>query len=419
MFQKKGSLAFKAGLRNIDALDEFLEHPHQHYPTIHIAGTNGKGSVAHMLAAILQTAGLKVGLYTSPHYKDFRERIKINGQLAEKQFFIDFINRIESEVKDIRPSFFELSVAMAFQYFKEQKIDIAIIETGLGGRTDSTNIIKPILSIITNISYDHQNVLGNTLEAIAHHKAGIIKRGRPVVIGETHPETSQVFLEEAKQKHSNITFADQKWKAELVEEKVYESSYRICFGNELWEAELLSEAQGSFQALNIQTVLESVYRLNDLEILPVEIAKESIVSGIKNLRSLTYYIGRWQMLSRNPLVLVDSAHNIGGMKYIVKQLAALSYDQLHMVLGLVREKDHRPIFEILPKEAAYYFAKANVPRGMEADKLASMANEHGLHGKAYSSVSHALNKAKESAKSNDLIFVGGSIYVVAEVLTLP
>ncbi len=416
MFQKKGDTALKKGLRNIEALDEFLDHPHQQYPSIHIAGTNGKGSTAHMLAAIFQAAGYRVGLYTSPHYRDFRERIKVNGQLAEEQFVIDFLNRMKSQVREIRPSFFELSVAMAFQYFAEKKVDIAIVETGLGGRTDSTNIITPILSLITNISYDHQSVLGDTLEEIASHKAGIIKAGVPAVISETHIETREVFLLEASLKDAPIIFADQHWQAKMLERTLHLTTYRIFYHNHIWLDRLSCELQGDYQRYNLQAVFQTIETINERAVFSKKIEKAHIQKGLEQLRELTRFIGRWQLLEEKPFVLVDSAHNIGGMTHAVQQLSDLSYENLHFVLGMVKDKEIEQVLSILPKEATYYFAKADVPRGLEAHLLAEKAKKHQLRGEVCGSVSEALERAKQNAGANDLIFVGGSIYVVAEIV---
>jgi dihydrofolate synthase/folylpolyglutamate synthase len=416
MFQKKGASALKAGLRNIDDLDEFLVHPHRQYPCIHIAGTNGKGSVAHMLAAVLQAAGLKVGLYTSPHYRDFRERIKVNGELATKEFLIDFLNMMQEQVRHIQPSFFELSVAMAFQYFAEQQVDVAVIETGLGGRTDSTNIITPILSIITNISYDHQSVLGDTLEEIAGHKAGIIKEGVPVVIGETQVETEPVFLQEAKEKKAPISFADQIWQVKAKGRYAGKTSFEVFSLQKLWADDLLTELSGDYQSRNLQTVLESVAILNKYEGLSRKIMLPPIQKGLLHLRELTRFIGRWQVVQEQPLVILDSAHNIGGMTYAVEQLEKIPHRQLHFVLGMVKDKDIHKVLKILPAAARYYFAKADIPRGLEAQDLADQAAEYGLKGEVFSSVTTAYESALQEAGEEDLVFVGGSIYVVAEVV---
>lgn len=416
MFQKKGDSALKPGLRNIDDLDELLDHPHLQYPCIHIAGTNGKGSVAHMLSAILQAAGFKTGLYTSPHYRDFRERIKVNGELASKEFLVGFVNKMQEEVKNIQPSFFELSVAMAFQYFAEQKVDVAVIETGLGGRTDSTNIITPILSIITNISYDHQQVLGDTLEEIATHKAGIIKEEVPVVIGETQLETKPVFIKEAKDKKAPVSFADQLWQLEAKNTSVGRTVFEVRHENKMWSSSLQAELSGDYQSNNLRTVLQSVLVLNQYELLAKKISLSHIQHGLANLRALTRFIGRWQVVQEAPLVIMDSAHNIGGMTYAVVQLEKIPHRQLHFVLGMVKDKDIHKVLQILPESAIYYFAKADIPRGLDAFELASQAGRHGLKGQVFPSVAVAFEAAKKRAQVDDLVFVGGSIYVVAEVI---
>jgi dihydrofolate synthase/folylpolyglutamate synthase len=369
-----------------------------------------------MLAAVLQATGLKVGLYTSPHYRDFRERIKVNGELATKEFLIDFLNMMQEQVRHIQPSFFELSVAMAFQYFAEQQVDVAVIETGLGGRTDSTNIITPILSIITNISYDHQSVLGDTLEEIAGHKAGIIKEGVPVVIGETQVETEPVFLQEAKEKKAPISFADQIWQVKAKGRYAGKTSFEVFSLQKLWADDLLTELSGDYQSRNLQTVLESVAILNKYEGLSRKIMLPPIQKGLLHLRELTRFIGRWQVVQEQPLVILDSAHNIGGMTYAVEQLEKIPHRQLHFVLGMVKDKDIHKVLKILPAAARYYFAKADIPRGLEAQVLADRAAEYGLKGEVFSSVTKAYESALQEAGEEDLVFVGGSIYVVAEVV---
>lgn len=412
MFQRVGNTAFKKNLDNILALSEHLGHPHTHFKSIHIAGTNGKGSTAHMITAILQASGLKVGLYTSPHYKDFRERIKINGAFITEQAVIDFVAQHKDYFEQLQPSFFEITVAMAFDYFAQQKVDVAVIETGLGGRLDSTNIITPLLSIITNISFDHMNMLGNTLPLIAGEKAGIIKKHIPVVIGETHPETEEVFEKKAAEQEASIIFADRHFRANLLKKSLISTVFDVYKNEELIYEELHLALSGDYQIKNLQTCLQSVEYLKD----HFPITPASIRLGLKDLRTITQFMGRWQVLGTSPTIICESAHNEAGIEYAFRQIQEMDYHQLHIVIGTVNDKDISKLLEQLPKEAVYYFAKANIPRGLSANILAEAAKDKGLHGKAYKSVSEAFQMAKQAAKEDDLIFVGGSIFVVAEVL---
>lgn len=412
MFQRVGNAALKKNLDNIIALSEYLGHPSTQFKSIHLAGTNGKGSTAHMLAAILQASGLKVGLYTSPHYKDFRERIKINGEFITAQAVMDFVAQHKGYFEQIQPSFFEITVAMAFDYFAKQEVDVAVIETGLGGRLDSTNIIKPLLSIITNISFDHMNMLGNTLPLIAGEKAGIIKKRVPVVIGETHPKTKDVFENKAAEQEAPIVFADQHFRANLLEKDLLHSVYDIYKDDELIFEELHLALSGDYQIKNLQTCLQSIEYLHDY----FPISPASIRLGLKDLRIMTQFIGRWQVLGTSPTIICESAHNEAGIEYAFRQIQEMDYQQLHIVIGTVNDKDISKLLGQLPKEAVYYFAKANIPRGLSANILAKSAKEKELHGKAYKSVSEAFQAAKEASKADDLILVGGSIFVVAEVL---
>jgi dihydrofolate synthase / folylpolyglutamate synthase len=411
MFQRVGDIAFKKDLTNIRRLCKALGDPQHSFKSIHIAGTNGKGSTAHLLSSVFQAAGYKTGLYTSPHYKDFRERIKINGELTSKQFIVDFVKKNRGICEEIKPSFFEITVAMAFEYFRKEQVDIAIIETGLGGRLDSTNIIKPILSIITNISFDHQQFLGNTLKSIAREKAGIIKKGIPVVIGEEQKEVKEVFKTIAKKRKAPISFANRTYKVSLIKTDLSHSYYDVSKRGGLQFENLKVNLHGDYQPKNIATVLKALDNINGFKI-----SEKAIKEGFENLRSLTYYIGRWQQLSEQPLVICDSAHNEAGIKLINKSLSAIPKDTLHFVFGAVNDKDLGHVLTLLPKEAIYYFAKANIPRGLDAFKLQEMAAKSGLKGKTYSSVVNAFKAAKRAAKEKDLVFVGGSIFVVAEVL---
>ena len=401
MFQRVGSAAFKKNLDNIIALSEYLGHPNTQFKSIHLAGTNGKGSTAHMLTAILQASGLKVGLYTSPHYKDFRERIKINGAFITEQAVIDFVAQHKGYFEQLQPSFFEITVAMAFDYFAKQEVDVAVIETGLGGRLDSTNIIKPLLSIITN-----------TLPLIASEKAGIIKKQVPVVIGETHPETKEVFENKAAEQEAPIVFADQHFRANLLKKDLISTVFDVYKDEELIYEELHLALSGDYQIKNLQTCLQSIAYLYD----HFPISPASIRLGLKDLRTRTQFMGRWQVLGTSPTIICESAHNEAGIEYAFRQIQEMDYQQLHIVIGTVNDKDISKLLGQLPKEAVYYFAKANIPRGLSANILAKSAQEKGLRGKAYKSVAEAFQAAKQVAKADDLIFVGGSIFVVAEVL---
>nr|WP_321230815.1 folylpolyglutamate synthase/dihydrofolate synthase family protein [uncultured Psychroserpens sp.] len=389
MYQNQGKTAFKKDLSNTILLANHLKNPEHKFKSIHVAGTNGKGSTSHMLASVLQEAGYKVGLYTSPHLKDFRERIKINGKEVSKQFVIGFIKRNTAFLEQHQLSFFEMTVGMAFDYFSKQNVDIAIIEVGLGGRLDSTNIITPEVSVITNIGFDHTQFLGTTYEAIATEKAGIIKPNVPVIIGETQKETKKVFLEIAKSNASEIYFAD-----EII------SNYT-------------SDLKGNYQKHNIKTATKALRILSHKSF---NISEENIKAGLQNVVKNTGLKGRWQVLQTQPKVICDTAHNKEGLAYIVKQLAEESYKELHMVFGVVNDKDVDSILPLLPKNATYYFCKPNVPRGLDAEILRLKFISTGFKGEAYQSVTNALNEAKIAANTEDLIYVGGSTFVVAEVV---
>ncbi len=391
MYQRFGTSAFKKDLTNIIALCDALGNPHRSLKCVHVAGTNGKGSVSHMLASIFQTAGYKTGLYTSPHLIDFRERIRVNGVCVSEEFVIRFVKEIEPHLQTIKPSFFEITVAMAFQYFSKQEIEIAIIETGLGGRLDSTNIIHPELSIITNIGYDHMDMLGETLAEIAFEKAGIIKPNTPVVIGERHNETTEVFTKKANECEADIMFA---------EDTLGESLYA-------------SDLKGYYQKANIKTVIASCHALKQLG---YDLTENAIQRGLLNVARNTGLMGRWQLIQHNPRVICDTGHNTEGIQQIVKQLTNESFQKLHIVFGQVVGKDYKNILSLLPKNATYYFTKPSVIRGLDEKELLEQAVQFNLNGQSYSTVEKAYHTAKNAANKNDLIYVGGSTFVVADFL---
>lgn len=412
MFHRIGAAAYKKDLGNTFALLEHLGNPQQKFQTIHVGGTNGKGSTSHMLSAILQAKGFKTGLYVSPHYRDFRERIKINGQYISRQYVIDFVEKMKPIIAEVQPSFFELTVAMAFEYFAQRKVDVAVIEVGLGGRLDSTNVITPVLSVITNISFDHMQFLGNTLAEIAAEKAGIIKPGVPVVIGETHPESAPIFMATAKEKNAPITFADQQIQAKLLAENVSHSYLEVYEDGVVLYPDLAVNLHGDYQILNIQTVLQAVSKLPKAW----EINDQAITTGLKDLVTLTRFMGRWQLLGQHPTIIADSAHNEAGIQLAMQQLVKIPRQKLHLVIGVVRDKDLAKMLPQLPADGIYYFAKPDIPRGLEAEVLQKAAAEQGLKGRAYRSVKNALNAARRQAQKDDLIYVGGSIFVLAEIL---
>lgn len=391
MFQRVGVAAYRNDLTNIIRLCDILQNPQLGLKCIHVAGTNGKGSVTHIIASVLQEQGYKVGVFVSPHYKDYRERIKINGKYISKKFVSGFVEDNADKFKSINASFFEITTAMAFQYFKEKKVDFAVIETGMGGRLDSTNIITPLLSVITNISYDHQQFLGDTLSKIAGEKAGIIKQKVPVVIGETQKETKPVFLDKAKACQSRIYFADK----------------------ETIQKDFVTDLKGSYQQKNIPTALMGIEVLRSGG---VKIIDKAIAKGLKHVVKNTSFMGRWMIKSRKPLVIFDSAHNEGGIKELNTEIGNTKHKALHFIFGTVADKDISKVLSLLPKEAHYYFCKADIPRGLEADKLQEQANRFGLNGASFASVKAALKAAKAKATKRDLILVAGSVFVVAEVL---
>lgn len=416
MFTRDGASAFKKDLTNIRKLCEALGNPQQNYKTIHVAGTNGKGSSSHMLAAVLQSAGYKTGLYTSPHLLDFRERIKIDGEMIPQQLVVDFIKQNKLLIEEIRPSFFEVTVAMAFFYFSTSKVDVAIIETGLGGRLDSTNIIKPILSVITNIGYDHMNMLGNSLAEIAREKAGIIKAGVPIVISERQPKTDAIFIEHANKLKSAIHFASDEWSVTLV--RLQYSGQKLQIVSKIAQDEqyeVTSDLKGSYQQKNILGLLTSVKLLN---LSNFSITKEQLIGGLASVQKLTGLMGRWQTLSNTPLTICDTGHNEDGWQEVLKNIGLTPFKNLHMVIGVMRDKDLDHMLPLLPKDATYYYCNAPFERALPADELQATANKVYLAGKAYASVMLAIKNAQMNADADDLIFIGGSTFVVAEALSL-
>lgn len=415
-YQRKGPAAYKASLDNTLALDKMFGHPHRKFRSVHIAGTNGKGSVSHMMAAILGQAGYKTGLYTSPHLKDFRERIRVNGEMVPKTFVTSFVERFLDLNKDVQlePSFFELTVLMAFEYFASENVDVAVIEVGLGGRLDSTSIIQPVLSVITNISFDHVALLGDTLGKIALEKAGIIKRSIPVVIGETHPQTSVIFEGIAREKNAPIIFADQQFKSDY---SMISIDQRQLFNLRNLDGILFENLRldllGKYQSKNICTLICALLELQKADF---QLPEEAIRSGLENVIGLTGLLGRWQTIGANPRIICDTAHNEAGIREVVSQLSQIPKKKLHIVIGMVNDKDITGILKFLPKEAVYYFTKASVPRALNEKQLMQMATFFGLNGAAFEDVQSALNEAKMYADKDDLIFIGGSTFVVADAL---
>ncbi len=409
VFEHIGASAYKEGLDNTYLLDEHFGHPHRKFKSIHIAGTNGKGSCSHTLAAILQNDGYKVGLYTSPHIMDFRERIKINGECISKEYVIEFVNQEKSLFEKIHPSFFEVTTALAFKYFAEQHVDYAIIEVGLGGRLDCTNIITPILSIITNISFDHTNFLGNTLEKIAKEKAGIIKQNIPVIIGETTNETKPVFKTCAESMNAEIIYADEN--DEIISFTMNEDG-GITYNTRSFGI-IQGELGGLYQKKNTNTILHAVRFLYNQHIIK---NTGSINNGFYNVCRLTGLIGRWQKIGSNPSVICDTGHNVGGWTYISRQLQLQKYNKLHIVFGMVNDKDVDGVMCLLPKNAHYYFTKPQSKRAIPEKDIQRKAMTHGLAGDCYNDVPSAYTAAKKMATPDDMIFIGGSSYIVSDLL---
>ncbi len=414
MYQRQGKAAYKADLKNTLDLDQYFNHPHRKFKSIHIAGTNGKGSVSHMLASVLQESGYRVGLYTSPHLKDFRERIRINGEMVSEKFVVEFIEAHHAKFEEMKPSFFEMTVAMAFDYFAKERIDIAVVETGMGGRLDSTNIVSPDLSIITNIGLDHTAFLGNSIPEVAREKAGIIKKGIPVVIGESQKETMSVFEEFASKNNTKLYFADQHYESDysmLTSDN--KQIFNIKHKDNIEYANLILDLTGYYQKKNLFTVLRAIDLLNEQG---YKIEESQIYKGLENVVSNTGLNGRWQILSYNPTIVCDTGHNLEGMTLVLDQIKQTPYDRLHMVFGVVDDKNIEKLLRILPEDAKYYFTKADIPRSLDENILREKAKGAGLNGKSFEKVDQALKNAKKNAGVNDLIFIGGSTFVVAEVI---
>ncbi len=457
VFTRDGASAYKANLDNTIELCKRLGNPQDHFKSVHVGGTNGKGSTSHMLAAILQTAGYKTGLYTSPHLKDFRERIRINGQMISEQKVIDFVAKHQPDFEDIKPSFFEMTVGLAFQIFAEEKVDIAIIEVGLGGRLDSTNIITPLLSIVTNIGWDHMNILGDSLQLIAAEKAGIIKPKVPVIIGEYQPEVAGTFTNKAKQENSSLTFASKVWETKISEQEIGDKKLEVeahheNFINPAYKQDFLTlvatkisntgshntqhatenrqhttghpllaprsfvlalDLPGTYQLKNVKAVLCAI---DELRSQGFKIGDNELKAALSQVKTLTGLHGRWETISTNPLTICDTGHNPEGIAEVLKNIVATPHQQLHFVMGVVNDKDITKILAMLPASAIYYFCKPDIPRGLEAKSLKLKAESYNLSGDDYPSVKAALSAAQKAAKLNDLVFAGGSTFVVAEVV---
>jgi dihydrofolate synthase/folylpolyglutamate synthase len=412
VFHRVGSSAFKRGLDNVLALTQALGNPHHQVKTIHIAGTNGKGSSSNMLAAVLQAAGYKTGLYTSPHLKEFTERIKINGQDLPADYLVSFVEANRHLFESIQPSFFEMTVALAFQYFAAEQVDIAVIEVGLGGRLDSTNIINPHVSLITNISLDHQQILGDDLPTIAREKAGIIKQGVPVVISQTQPEVAGVFLEVAQACQSPLFFADQEYQVTGMRNQLASQVLEINRAGIPFLPRLELSLGGNYQQFNVLGVLQV---LELLQQQGYHISEAAIREGLKNVYGFTGFKGRWQVLSQHPLTICDTGHNADGVKLVVAQLLSLQAPRVHVVFGMVQDKDVRNILKLLPPQFTYYFTQASLPRALPVGELQQLAGGFGLQGRAFPEVNAALAAARQAAGPDDVIFIGGSTFVVAEI----
>jgi dihydrofolate synthase/folylpolyglutamate synthase len=413
-YHRIGKAAYKNNLDNTLLLDGYTGHPHNKFMTVHIAGTNGKGSVSHMLASILQEAGYKTGLYTSPHLRDFRERIKINGKMISHEAVTDFVNRYRNVIESVSPSFFEMTVAMAFDYFASEHTDIAIIETGLGGRLDSTNIINPLLSVITNIGHDHMDLLGDTLVKIAAEKAGIIKKGVPVVIGESQVETAEVFIQKSIATNSKIEFADRNFICQLENGDLLKGERKYMITDNCGNVKLkgISALGGDYQGKNLVTVFQSMISLGN----NLHFSEDDIRNGIRNVISNTGLEGRWQVLGQKPLTICDTGHNKEGLEYVLRQLADIAQARLHLIIGFVNDKDLSLALPLFPVEASYYFTKASVARAMDENILMTEAQKYGLNGNSYPDVVTAMKAAAENAAPDDVIFIGGSTFIVADCL---
>lgn len=417
MFTRDGASAYKADLRNTIRLCKLLDNPQDKFKSIHVAGTNGKGSTSHMLAAILQVAGYKTGLYTSPHLRDFRERIRINGKMIGEKEVVDFIGNHYEDIEAIKPSFFEVTVAMAFNHFTNSQIDIAVIEVGLGGRLDSTNIISPLLSIITNIGYDHVNILGNALQTIAFEKAGIIKQNIPVIIGQRQPEVEDVFINKALETGSAIKFASDEWQIQSMpgteQDILNVSAERIDPDKKDYNKAFRLDLTGMYQLKNLAPVLSAV---EELRKLGFRITDDHVFQALGRVKELTGLAGRWQTLGTHPLIICDTGHNEDGIKEVIKNIENTAFNQLHIVFGVLKDKDVSSILAMLPKTASYYFCQPDIPRAKPVAELIAEAEQGGIIGEGFLTVADALAAAKNNADSNDMIFIGGSTFVVAEVV---
>lgn len=413
MYQRIGAAAYKADLNTTIEILKHLNNPQDNFKSVHIAGTNGKGSVSHSLASVFQAAGYKTALYTSPHLRDFRERIRINGNMIPENDVVRFIEQHKQKLEELELSFFEMTVAMAFDYFSKEKVDIAIIEVGMGGRLDSTNIIKPELSLITNISLDHVKFLGDSEEKIAVEKAGIIKNETPIVIGETQEKSKDVFINQANEKNSPIFFADQIFNCQKKDNVALEyNSYDIFKDNNLYIKDLKFPLLGNYQKKNLATIICALDILKN----KFDISENNICNGLLNVVKNTGLMGRWQVINRKPLAIADTGHNVAGINEVKSQLAETKFEKLHFVLSVVNDKDIEGILELLPKNAEYYYCKADIPRGLDANILAEKASNCGLKGNVYNSVKEAYASACANANDGDLVFVGGSNFTVAEVV---
>ena len=419
MYQRVGAAGFKKGLGNTLALAEALGHPETRFRSVHVAGTNGKGSSSHMLAAVLQSAGYKVGLYTSPHLREFTERIRVNGQELAPDYLVQWVASHQDLFATIQPSFFEMCVALAFDYFAAEQVDVAVVEVGLGGRLDSTNIISPLVSLITNISYDHQAMLGDTLPEIAGEKAGIIKPGRPVVISQTQPEVAAVFEAKAGQEGSPLLFADTRYVARLAGPAPVGAEavqlLHVARDGQPYLDNVALGLLGDYQRLNLPGVLAT---LDELRAQGFVIPESAVRQGLREVTRLTGLRGRWSVIGQHPLVVADTAHNEGGLRLVLAQLARVPHHQLHMVIGTVNDKDVAKVLALLPRQATYYFCQADIPRALPAEELASQAAAAGLAGRAYGPVPAAVAAARAAAGPDDVVFIGGSTFVVAEVAEL-
>jgi dihydrofolate synthase / folylpolyglutamate synthase len=410
MFQRVGASAYKADLTNTLALCEALGNPQLKFKSIHVAGTNGKGSTSHMLASILQSAGYKTGLHTSPHLKEFTERIRINGLDVSQKFVVDFTNRMKPHIETIQPSFFEISVVMAFEYFALQQVDVAVIEVGLGGRLDSTNVITPVVSVITNIGYDHKDILGDTLEKIAGEKAGIIKSNVPVVVSERQAEVEKVFIEKAKHEGTELIFASDTYQATQSN-----NLFEVTKNDEVYLSTLSLPLKGNYQEKNLPGVLKAVDVLNENGFM---ISRQQLLTGLEKTVIQTGLKGRWQQLGNGPLMICDTGHNADGVRKVVEQIRQQKFGKLFMIWGMVKDKEPDEVLKLLPNEAYYYFCQASIPRAMEAAVLQQRAAAFGLSGEAEPDVNKAIEKAKRQASPDDFIFIGGSTFVVAEIENL-